>query len=30
MTDIIVQDKVLRVNNDDDLNSIFTLYGIIG
>lgn len=30
LTDIIVQDKVLRVNNDDDLNSIFTLYGIIG
>lgn len=29
LTDIIVQDKVLRVNNDDDLNSIFTLYGII-
>ncbi len=30
LTDIIVQDKVLRANNDDELNSIFTKYGCVG
>ena len=27
LTDIVIQDKVLRASNDDELNNIFTNYG---